>query len=73
MLYHDNEPTEIPEEMLLCLQDEPEAFRFFNSLNDNEKLIYVKWVYSAKTDETKVDRIAKTIDRLVLHEKFYDK
>ena len=73
ILYPDNEPTEIPEEMLLCLQDEPEAFRFFNSLNENEKLNYIKWVYSAKTDETKVDRIAKTIERLLKHEKLYDK
>ena len=73
ILYPDNEPIEIPAEMLLCLQDEPEAFRFFNSLNESEKLNYLKWVYSVKTDETKVERIAKTIDRLTKHLKFTDK
>jgi hypothetical protein len=73
ILFRDNEPAEVPEEMLLCLQDEPEAFRFFNSLNESEKLNYIKWIYSAKTDETKVDRIAKTIDRLVKRQGFYDR
>jgi hypothetical protein len=73
ILYPDNEPIEIPAEMLLCLQDEPEAFRFFNSLNESEKLNYLKWVYSVKTDETKVERIAKTLDRLTKHLKFTDK
>ncbi len=31
VLYRDNEPLEVPEELLLCLQDEPEALQFFNS------------------------------------------
>lgn len=42
ILYLDNEPLEIPEELSLCLQDEPEAFRFFNSLNEGEQLNYVR-------------------------------
>lgn len=73
ILYPDTEPTEVPDEMLLCLQDEPAALRFFNSLPDNEKQNFVKWIYAAKTDDAKVDRIAKTIDRLTKHLKFYDK
>lgn len=72
-LYPHNGPAEVPEEMLLCLQDEPEAFHFFNSLTENEKLNYLKWIYSAKTDEAKADRIAKTLDRLARHQKFYDR
>jgi hypothetical protein len=72
ILYPDNEPLEISEELLLCLQDEPKALIFFNSLNDSEKYQYIKWIYSAKTDETKVDRIAKTIDRLLKGQKIGD-
>ena len=73
ILYPDNDPVEIPEELLLCLQEEPEALRFFNSLNENEQSNYVKWIYAAKTDQTKVNRIAKTLDRLTKNQKYYDK
>ncbi len=73
ILYPDNEPLAIPEELLLCLQEEPEALQFFKSLNENEQLNYIKWIYSAKTDHTKVDRIAQTLNRLVKKLKYYDK
>ena len=73
ILYLDNEPLEVPEELLLCLQDDAEALPFFNSLNESEQHSYVKWIYSAKTDQTKVDRIAKTLDRLSKRQKFADK
>lgn len=70
ILYPDNEPTEIPEEFLLCLQTDSEALQFFNSLNISEQHNYIKWIYSAKTEETRVDRIAKTLVRLSKHKKF---
>jgi len=73
ILYPDNEPLEVPEELLLCLQDDAEALQFFNSLNENEQHNYVKWIYSAKTDQTKIDRIAKTLDKLSKHKKLADK
>jgi len=73
ILYSDNEPLEIPEEFLLCLQDDSEALQFFNSLNENEQRHYVKWICSAKTAQTKVDRIAKTLVRLSKHQKYADK
>ncbi len=63
ILYPDNESPEIPEELLLCLQDEPAALRFFNSLNESEQRQYVRWIYAAKTEQTKVERIAKTLTR----------
>lgn len=70
ILYLDNEPLEIPEELLLCLQDDPEAKCFFDSLNEDEQNNYVKWIYSAKTEQTKVDRIAKALVRLCKKQKF---
>lgn len=72
ILFPDNDPLEVPEEMLLCLEDEPEALQFFNSLTESEKKYYVQWIYSAKKEETKVDRLAKTINRLVKGLKLYD-
>jgi hypothetical protein len=70
ILYPDNDPIEIPEELWLCLQDEPEAWPFFHSLNENEQHNYIKWIYSAKTEETKVESIAKALDKLSKKEKF---
>lgn len=73
ILYLDKEPAEVPEEMVLCLKDEPQAEMFFNALSDAEKENYIKWIYSAKQEETKLKRLAGTIDRLLRKEKFYDK
>lgn len=72
ILYPDNEPLEVPEEMLLCLKDEPEAFKFFKSLSESEQNFYVKWVYSAKREQTKIDRLANSINRLLRGVKFYE-
>lgn len=73
ILYPDNDPLEIPEELLLCLSDEPQALCFFNSLSESERKFYIQWIYSAKKEETKVNRIAKAINRLLKGLKMYDK
>lgn len=73
VLYPDNEPLEVPKEMLLCLKDEPAALRFFNSISESEQKFYIQWIYSAKKEETKVDRLAKSINRLMKGLKLYDK
>lgn len=70
ILYSNDEPLVTPEDFLLCLDDEPEALRFYQSLNENEQQDYVKWIFSAKAEQTKVERIAKTLDRLVNNQKY---
>ena len=73
ILYLDDERLEVPKDLLVCLQDEPEALCFFNSLNENEQYCYIKWIYAAKTDQVRVTRIAKALDRLAKKQKYYDK
>ena len=73
ILYPDNEPLEVPEEMLLCLEDEPAAFKFFKSLSESEQKFYIQWIYSAKKEETKIDRLAKSINKLAKGMKLYDR
>ena len=73
ILFADNEPLEVPEEMLLCLQEEPQALKFFNSLTESERKYYINWIYSAKKEETKIDRLAKTINRLLQGLKMYNR
>jgi hypothetical protein len=73
ILFPDNEPLDLPEELLLCLKEEPAALKFFKSLSDSEQKHYIQWIYSAKKEETKIDRMAAAINRLLKKQKLYDK
>ncbi len=73
VLYSVNEPLEVSEELLLCLREDADALEFFDSLSESQRHNYVKWIYSAKTEQTKVARIAKTLARLADHRKFSDR
>lgn len=70
ILYTDNSPTEIPEELRLCLQDEPSAYETFMGYSEGEKKAFIDWIYSAKKETTRINRIAKTIDKVLKHQKF---
>ncbi|SOD82746.1 YdeI/OmpD-associated family protein [Spirosoma fluviale] len=65
ILYGDDLPTELPEELRLCLQDEPAAYKAFLTYPETEQSTLIDWIYSARTEETKVERIAQVIDKLV--------
>ncbi len=71
VLFMDNSALEIPEEFLLCLNDDPQAHAFFQTLSDSEKKYYLDWIASAKKEETKVNRIVTTLKNLAMHKKFY--
>lgn len=71
VLYPDASSLKIQEELIRCLQDEPEAELFFKSLSESEQKYYIQWIYSAKRESTRMDRLAKTILRLLKREKFH--
>jgi hypothetical protein len=73
ILYADNSSIEIPQEFLLCLEDEPAAKQFFFKLTESEQSFYIKWIFEAKQESTKTKRIAESITRLLKKEKFYAK
>lgn len=64
ILYLDDTPVELPEELKLCLQNEPNAYETFCSYTDGEQKAFIDWIYSAKKEETKVERIVKTLKKL---------
>lgn len=72
VLYADHQPIETPGEFLLCLQDDPDALQFFTALEDSEKQHYLNWIYSAKREETKIERMARAIDSLSKQLKYYE-
>lgn len=73
VLFADNFPTKIPDELKLCLIDEPNVYETFLTYTNGEQKTIIEWIYSAKTDTTKVNRIAKTINKIVTGNKLTDK
>ena len=61
----DDSPILPPAELLECLQDEPEALKYFNSLPQGHRNYFTKWIESAKTEPTKTKRIAMVIKTMV--------
>ena len=61
----DHSPILPPTELLECLQDEPEALTYFNSLPQGHRNYFTKWIESAKTEPTKTKRIALVIKTMV--------
>jgi len=73
ILYKDDTPLEIPDELIICLTDEPNAYEKFVQLTEGEQKAFIEWIYSAKTDETKVKRIVTTIDKVLTGQKLNEK
>ena len=64
VLYIDDSPIEIPEEIIACFKNEPRKTyqNFINSSEGQQKAI-IDWVYNAKTEDTKVNRIIKMMEK----------
>jgi len=61
----DNAGILIPEDLVICLEDEPKAKTFFfEKLPGSHRNYFIKWIDSAKTDTTRSKRIAMTINAL---------
>ena len=58
---------EIPDDLKECFDFEPEAFEFFNTLAKSHRDYFVKWIDSAKTNETRAKRIVNTVNAMLRH------
>ena len=65
ILYADQLPAVKIDDFMLCLGDEPEALKHFEDLPETEKKKYTDWIYSAKSEELKIERMAQSIDMLL--------
>jgi hypothetical protein len=65
LLYSQELPAVEPDDLMVCLNDEPEALNRYNKLPETEKRKINDWIYSVKNDEIRVERIAQTIERLL--------
>lgn len=73
ILYPDDLPVEIPDELRICFLDEPIAYKIFLTYTDGEKKAFIDWIYSAKKEETKIERIARTISKIQKRQRLADK
>jgi hypothetical protein len=62
----DTEPRliEVPKDMMKELKKDKEAKAFFDKLSFTHQKEYVRWVEEAKKEETRQNRILKTIEML---------
>lgn len=70
-IYADDTPLIVPEDLLLCMEDEAGLAEKFQSYANGQKKAFVDWINSAKTQQARIDRIAKTIVMVQRGEKFY--
>jgi Domain of unknown function (DUF1905)/Bacteriocin-protection, YdeI or OmpD-Associated len=63
-LQKDDAPLKINTDLFDCLQDEPQALTFFNTLAQSHQKYFNNWVDAAKTEPTKAKRIAACVNAL---------
>ncbi len=69
----DTSILEIPEEIVLCFQNEPKkAFDNFIGLSQGQQKAFLDWIYTAKTENKKAQRILEMIDKVLKNKSFYD-
>ncbi|WP_426670824.1 YdeI/OmpD-associated family protein [Mucilaginibacter sp. McL0603] len=57
--------VEMPADLQECFDFEPEAFEFYNSLAKSHREYFIKWIDSAKTNETRAKRIVNTVNAML--------
>ena len=73
ILYPDDTKFEIPQEFMDCiLLDEIVHTKFMN-LKLRFQKEFINWIYSAKREETKVQRINTTIEKVLMNKTLYEK
>jgi hypothetical protein len=63
----DPNDIEPPSDLIECFADEPAAKKYFESLTKGHQKYFIKWLMSAKTEATRIKRIAEMIDALSQH------
>ncbi len=74
ILYSDESPLEIPEEIIECFKNEPaKIYKTFLRFTEGEQKSYLDWIRDAKTDATKAERIAKMMEKVGEGKKYFER
>lgn len=60
----DNSEFTLSQDFMACLQDDPVAYDFFQTLTGSHQKYFSKWIDSAKTSFTKTKRIVMAVTAL---------
>jgi hypothetical protein len=60
----DKTGYKLNEDFVACLDDAPEAKKYFDSLTGSHRNYFSKWIDSAKTEPTKIKRITMAVNAL---------
>jgi len=63
-LQADDSEFILSEDFIACLQDDPVAYDFFQTLSGSHQKYFSKWIDSAKTSYTKTKRIVMAVTAL---------
>ena len=63
-LEEDKKPFQFNKDFMDCLKDEPTASQFFKTLSGSHQRYFSKWIDSAKTEPTRIKRIAQAVSAL---------
>jgi hypothetical protein len=63
-IYLDEPEMVIPDDLLTCLKEEPALYKRFSAFPGQKKKEITDWIFSAKTEDMKIQRIGQTIERL---------
>ncbi|MFN8145812.1 MAG: YdeI/OmpD-associated family protein [Bacteroidia bacterium] len=63
-LQRDDSERVLDKEFMECLAEDPDALAYFNSLPGSHQNYFSKWIASAKSEETKARRIARSLNAL---------
>jgi len=61
VMEEDKTPIKLSADLMDCLNDDPDAVKYFNSLPPSHRNWYSNWIKGAKTEITKAKRIAAVI------------
>jgi hypothetical protein len=59
-----NKTVKLPEDLKAVLEDNLNAYNYFNQLAYSHRKEYVLWILSAKQEKTRISRIEKTLEML---------
>ena len=69
-LTEDESPVRINTELIQCLEDDPDAKTWFNSLTKGHQKYFSNWINAAKTETTRSVRIAASVNALSRKQNF---
>jgi len=65
VLFSDDYFDKVPDEIIACFRNEPShLYTKFQSLKQQEQNDFLNWIYDAKSDEQKAERIVKMMEKL---------